>query len=312
VAVETARTGLTLPALDFTAPLAGDSLLLVTYYAFWAVPIIAACALLGRVVLSPPSPTVRAEWALAAGLLVMAVLANMSFLRANLAARFGDGVVPIVLLAACTGGYASVWTSALARRTATALSFLLVALMLGAAYSFSDVAHELDTSGLSDSWEKTTRRYEAVRAELRELPPPSWSVTGATGPLRAAGYVARCTAPDDHLLVTGALNEITVLARRRFAAGQAMFKSSMYTSDRDQRRALTKLEQQSVPIVLADAREVGDDFLSDYPLVAEYLSEHYRQAGTIGVDGEPGFAVFADRRRTPVRLDSQLGLPCFL
>jgi hypothetical protein len=91
-----------------------------------------------------------------------------------------------------------------------------------------------------------------------------------------------------------------------------MFKSSMYTSDRDQRRALTKLEQQSVPVVLADAREVGDDFLSDYPLVAEYLSEHYRQAGTIGVDGEPGFVVFADRRRTPVRLDSQLGLPCFL
>jgi hypothetical protein len=312
VAAEKARTQLSLPALDPASPLAGESLLLVTYYVFWAVPVIAACALAGRMFLSLASPTARTERALTVGLLMMGVLVNMSFLRANLAERFGDGAAPIVLLAASAVGGASAWTSVMAKRTATVLPFLLVIQMLGAAHAFSEVARELDTSGLSDSWEKTTRRYQAVRTELSALPPATWSGAGATATLRAAAYIARCTAADDYLLVTGAIHEIPVLARRRFAAGQAMFKLSLYTSERDQRRAIAKLEQQSVPIVLADARELeGDDFLSDYALVANYLAKNYQQAGTIVVDGEPGFVVFIDQRRRPIRADSELGLPCF-
>ena len=47
-----------------------------------------------------------------------------------------------------------------------------------------------------------------------------------------------------------------------------MFKLSLYTSEHDQRRALAQLEQQSVPIVLADDREFGEGFLDDYPLFA--------------------------------------------
>ena len=92
--------------------------------------------------------------------------------------------------------------------------------------------------------------------------------------MKAAGYIARCTTPDDRLLVTGAIHEIPVLARRRFAGGQAMFKLSLYTSERDQRRALAKLEQQSVPIVLADDREFGEGFLDDYPLFATTPRDH--------------------------------------
>ena len=311
VAVERSRTELRLPSLDLAAPFTGESLLLVTYYVFWAVPVVAACALIGRMVASTTSATERMDRALVAGLLVMGVLVNMSFLRANLAARFGDAIVPLVLLAACTVGGASVWRSATARRLAITLSFVLVAQMLAAAYSFSDIALELDTSGLSDSWGKTARRYATARADLRGLPPDTWPATGASAAMKAAGYIARCTTPDDRLLVTGAIHEIPVLARRRFAAGQAMFKLSLYTSERDQRRALAKLEQQSVPIVLADAREFGDGFLDDYPLLSQHLASSYRHAGTITVEGEPGFVVFVARRREPVHVDSELGLPCF-
>jgi hypothetical protein len=309
VAAEQTRTQLSLPALDSASPLAGESLLLVTYYVFWAVPVVVVCALAGRMLLA--YPTARTERALTMGLLVMGVLVNMSFLRANLAERFGDVAAPIVLLAACMVGGAASWPSVLARGTATILPFILVIQMLGAAFAFSDVARELDTSGLSDSWEKTTRRYHDVRTDLRALPPAAW-YAATTGTLRAAAYIARCTAADDYLLVTGAINEIPVLARRRFAAGQPMFKLSLYTSDRDQHRAIAKLEQQSVPIVLADARELEeDDFLSDYALVADYLAKNYQQAGIIVVDGEPGFVVFVDRRRQPIRADPELGLPCF-
>jgi hypothetical protein len=311
VAVERARTQLYLPSLDLAAPFSGESLLLVTYYAFWAVPAVAGAAWIARFVRQSSSRLSVAERAAGAGLLAMAILANMSFLRANLAERFGDAAVPVVLLAAWTVGTAAAWTSPVARGWVTLVPVLLLIQMFVAAYAFSDVRRELDTSGLSDSVGKISRRYAAVRDELRALPPASWQNTAPSGVLAAAAYVAQCTSPDDRILVTGPTHEVPVLARRRFAAGQAMFKLSLYTSERDQERALARLEQQSVPLVLADIREFEGGFLSDYPLIARHLAEHYREAGTIDVDEEPRLRVFVDARRTPSRLDARFGLPCF-
>jgi hypothetical protein len=312
VAVERARTQLSLPSLDLAAPLSGDSLLLVTYWAFWAVPAVAAVAWAVGLLARSPERLSATERATGAGLLVMVILANMSFLRANLAERFGDAAAPMVLLAAWTAGTAAAWTPPAARVVAVLVPALLLAQMAAAAYDFSDVRRELDTSGLSDSWGKIARRYFAVRNELGRLPPLTWTGSGEpSGVMAAAAYVAQCTSPDDRVLVTGPTHEVPVLARRRFAAGQAMFKLSLYTSERDQQRALAHLEQQSVPLVLADVREFEGGFLSDYPLVARHLEQHYREAGTIDVDEEPRLRVFADARRAPVRLDPRFGLPCF-
>lgn len=312
VAVERARTQLFLPAFDLTAPLSGESLLLVTYCAFWAVPVVAAAAWLARAVMPSRSRFSASERAAGAGLLTMAILANMSFLRANLAERFGDAAVPVALLAAWTVGTAAAWTSPAARATVALIPALLLVQMFAAAYDFSDLRRELDTSGLSDSWGKISRRYATVRDDLRGLPPATWQGhAGESGVLGAAGYVARCTSPDDRILVTGPTHEIPVLARRRFAAGQAMFKLSLYTSEQDQQRALGRLEQQSVPMVLADAREFDGGFLSDYPLIARHLAERYREAGTIDVDEEPRLRIFVDAHRDPVRRDERFGLPCF-
>src|SRR5688572_18187446 len=312
VAVERARTELFLPALDLAAPFFGESLLLVTYCAFWSVPVVAAAVWFARAAMSSRSRCSPSERATGAGLLVMAILANMSFLRANLAERFGDAAVPVVLLAAWTVGTAAAWTSPAARATVAVIPALLLVQMFAAAYDFSDVRRELDTSGLSDSWGKISRRYAAVRDDLRRLPPATWQSDGnESGILGAAGYVARCTSPDDRILVTGPTHEIPVLARRRFAAGQAMFKLSLYTSEQDQKRALARLERQSVPMVLADVREIDGGFLSDYPLVAGHLAERYREAGTIDVDEEPRLRIFVDARREPVRRDARFALPCF-
>ena len=147
----------------------------MTYYAFWAVPVVAAAAWARSrcraVAVRDSAPSERAA---GAGLLAMAVLANMSFLRANLAERFGDAAVPVVLLAAWTVGTAAAWTSPAARAAVALIPALLLVQMFAAAYDFSDVRRELDTSGLSDSWGKITRRYAAVRDELRGLPPATW------------------------------------------------------------------------------------------------------------------------------------------
>ena len=148
MAVERARTQLFLPDLDLAAPFSGESLLLVTYYAFWAVPAVAVAAWAARFVQPSPSRLSAAERAAGAGLLAMAILANMSFLRANLAERFGDAAVPIVLLAAWTAGTAAAWTSPVARGWVTLVPALLLIQIFVAAYAFSDVRRELDTSGL--------------------------------------------------------------------------------------------------------------------------------------------------------------------
>jgi hypothetical protein len=308
VAVEQGRTNLRLPAIDASMPLAPANLEVAGYYAFWAMPVVAAAVLLAGVV---PAPRLtREERATAFALLVMAVLANMSFLRANLAERFGDAVVATALLAAWVAGAAMLWQSTLVRHLIAIVPALLLVAAIVVNVMLSEVGRELDTSGLADSWEQTARRYGAVRDELRRIPPVNWTDGDARGTLVAARYVAECTQPADRLLGIGPVHEVHVFARRHPAAGQPMFKLSLYTSVPFQRRALDRLREQSVPIVIADVEEYGyfDDL---YPFVAEYLTRHYREAGSIDVDGQPRFRVLVAADRKPMRADPVLGLPCF-
>jgi len=102
--------------------------------------------------------------------------------------------------------------------------------------------------------------------------------------------------------------EFHVFARRRFAGGQASVSMGLYTSPADQQRAIARLREQSVPIVLAEASRFQSEFIWTYPLLARYIADRYRQAGTI----DDRFLVFVDAKRTPRRADPYSGLPCFL
>jgi hypothetical protein len=309
VEVTRSRENLTLPPFDLSRPFSHESLELVTYDAFWAVPMIAAAALLACLGWWGGPRLTRDERATGVGLLVMVVLANLAFLRANLAERFGDAVVAVALLAAWVAGTGALWRSAVVRRLVVIVPVVLLLEALAANYMLSDVGRELDTSGLSDSWAEIQRRYNVVRDELRRVPPVAWT-DADVGTLVAARYVAECTRPDDRLLGIGPVHEIHVYARRRFAAGQAMFKLSLYTSEAFQRRALDRLARESVPVVIADVEELG--YLDDlYPLVARHLAERYRDAGAIDVDGRPRLRVLVAADREPTRMDPVLGLPCF-
>ena len=64
-------------------------------------------------------------------------------------------------------------------------------------------------------------------------------------------------------------------------------------------------------MILAETRDFNDGFLADYPLVARYVTERYRDAGTIDVDEEPRLRVFVNAQRQPTRQHARLGLPCF-
>lgn len=305
--VEMARTELKLTALDLLPP-SGDALLAVTYYTFWALVVMAAVVVAVRMrerLVAFPSD----QRAIAFGLLAVAILVNVFFLRANLSQRFGDAVVPVVLIAAWTVGVSGAFARRAVRSTLAAVPLILLGSVLVSAWSFGDVSTKLRVGGLSDSWEAAEERFIAVRSELSGLPPDAWSE--ADGTLVAARYLAECTEPDDHVLVAAYAPEIPVFARRRFAAGQPTVSLSMYTSEDDQRRALERLEQQSVPVILGDARGYDDEFVDDYPLLARYIERAYIRAGTMAVDDDRGYLVFTRADRSPRRVDPYFGLPCF-
>ena len=309
--LETGRTELRLPQFALSSMLSGDGLLMLTYYAFWAVLLAAAAMLAIRGVMPGGPRLAPAERATAVGLLALAVIVNVFFLRANLGQRLGDAVVPFVLLAAWSIGAASSLTARRIRVLATLVPGVLLLSTFAAACSFGDVASKLVTAGISDSWDETVRRFEVVRSDLARLPPITWQPDAAEGTLTAARYIAECTSPTDYLLVGAYAPEIGVFARRRFAGGQGTVSLSFYTSDVDQRRTLARLKRQSVPIILADAREFEEGFASDYPLLAQHLADEYREAGTIVVDEEPRFRVFVKADRQPSGVDAYFGLPCF-
>jgi hypothetical protein len=311
VVAERTRTPLILPDFDTSALWSPENMELVTYNVFWGVSALAVLVLFAGLSGSKGVRLSAEHRATGLGILALAVLVTMSFLRANLAERFGDAAVAVVLLAAWIAGVAPLWVSPAMRRVMLVLPILLLLEVLGASYILADTTRELDTSGLSDSWGKIVRRYGEVRAQLGGLPPTAWSNLDANDPMRAARYLAECTAPDDRVLVIGPIHEIPVLARRHFAAGQAMFKLSLYLSEADQERALARLQQQSVPVVIADAGDFDEGFVSDYPLVAKHVASHYRDAGSIDVDHEPRYRIFVTSDREPARTDPVSGLPCF-
>ena len=200
-ALEARRTELQLPTLASLASLNGESLVGLTYYAFWAIMAVATAVLAWRAFASAASPLTPEDRGFAVGLLAMAVVSNEFLLRDGLNGRFGDAVIPVAVLAAWSTGAAHPITLPVARRLATLLPLVLLLFMFGASWMFGDVARTLDTTGLTASWEEITRQFARVRENLLGLPPRDWSDVDAQGTIAAARYVAECTSPDEYLLV---------------------------------------------------------------------------------------------------------------
>ena len=288
----------------------GGSLEVLTYYGLWSTAAVAAAVLAWRVLASSEPRLTREERGFGVGLLVMAVVTSEFLLRDPLVARLSDVVVPVAVLGGWSIATAQAISLPVVRRLATLLASFLLLFMVGASWVFMGIGSTLTDSGLTSSPQRVAQEFRRVHDNLLQLPPTDWSNVDARGSMAAARYVAECTSPDDYLLIAGDAPEITVFARRRFAAGQGVFAKVWYASEADQRRALTRLASQSVPIVLADARLFETDFVLSYPLLAQHVADHYRPVGTIADESRP-FLVFVEARREPRRLDPDLGLPCF-
>lgn len=299
------------PVVRLSAPLDASSLVAFTYYVFWLMPALAL--LVARAgAHGPPAENDRSRQlarGVGAALMAMAPVANYFFLRANLPARFGDAVVPIVLLAAWMAGAAGGWRTATARALGLAVPALLLALMFGSFLQVNSIRQELTTGGITISPQAAAQRLQYVRQVLRGLPPVEWVGHNDAGALAVARYVAECTSPTDHVLIGTYADFVAYFARRHFAAGQGVFAHGLYVTERDQRLALERLGRQSVPVAITSPRY--EDFAKDYPLVARHVSERYADMGVVTAEGAPFVRVLVDKTRQPRRTDPVLGLPCF-
>jgi hypothetical protein len=305
--IESSRTTLRFPVIDVSMPFGETSLVAFTYYAFWLAPVVALVMLAIRARAGRATPVERGT---VAALVALALAVNVFFLRSNLAARFGDAVVPVAILAAWMAGTSSDRASRPARIVGWAAPAALLVALTVSAYFYVGARTDLVNSGVTTSLAETRVHFHEAQALLRQQPPASWADDEGDGRLRAARYLAECTGPDDRVLVAAYAPEVMVFAHRAFAGGQPTVSLGLYVSDVEQKRTLARLQEQSVPVVLV-TKDYEDTFAGDYPLLARHLADRYREAGVISASDGGGFRVLVETNRPPRGSDPVSGLPCF-
>jgi len=118
-------------------------------------------------------------------------------------------------------------------------------------------------------------------------------------------YVSDCSAPGDHLLVSGPTPyHVGYYARRPVAGGHLYWHDGWRSDSMREAQSLALLQKQSVPFALSTDRNVLDD-LQPYPRIRAYVAEHY-----VEIPGTHG-RVLMDKRSVPVRRFGRLRLSCF-
>jgi hypothetical protein len=295
----------------FTVPLLTETNAAVWLYdVFLLLPLVAGIVLARHVARGTVDGTRAAKLV---GAIVLSVFFNVFLIRGNLDSRLPDVVVPAAVLMA--------WMLSLcrpARRAAAtrrSLTSVIAAVALAASVGLavnvyaSPMTHLARTELLSGP-RRTQGHLLAVLRELGGSPLDAYAGSGAPGLPRLTRYLARCTEPADHLLVTGYRPEVYFYANRRFAGGIVAFHANLGAAPRDQQLIVDRLRHQQVPIVVEPLDDT--EITTVYPIVATYLESRYLMAAasTFGADG-PVFRVLVDRARQPSHVDPELGLPCF-
>jgi hypothetical protein len=280
-----------------------------TWWLYWVMVLIPIAALLlligpaGR--RAPPWTQERAKVAVLA---VLTLVLHYRLVRGNVAGRFGDIAVPIAILFA--------WSLAAAFRTPrlrrVVLGAAAITVALGTAAVLARSSGELvRNSGLLDGLEAASRDGRIVTRILeRTWPLEDWT-EDTTGQIGLARYLNACTAPDDRVLITGFWPPVYGLAQRGFAGGRLDLRGGFYDTPRDQQLTVARLQRQSVPIVIGPPAEGVDDFLREFPLVAEYVYREYRHAGDVDLGGDLRFGLLVHGRALPQGTYAPLSLPCF-
>jgi hypothetical protein len=247
-----------------------------------------------------------------AAIAVLAVVMNLGFIRTPLVARLPDACVPAALLGAWLIGLAFDTRATTARRAALTAATVLVAMTAAAVVVMADVPGELNRAGILNRSGALSERIADLSARLRKTRPEGNHVPSRNSEalLPFFGYLDRCSSPGDRIVMTGLQPDVFVMANRGFAAGQMAFRPSFYDTPADQRKAIARMQSQSVPFVIV-ALEEEQGFRGSLPLVAAYVDQHYEPLAHIPVSDTRGLQIFVEKGRRATRTDAGTGWPCF-
>ena len=298
-----------------------DNLVAWMFYAEIVLPLLALALIWGsRAACRPAWPHARAKLTIVA---VLALVLDAFFLRSPLEARLADPSVPLAILVAwlCLA-LPQVLRPSQWRWPAGApgWGFAAAALVVAAPVAFTlasgmswDFHRRLDKAGLTERAGKGFERASGAARQLRDDWRLETWLTRKDRPdlLNLSLYVNACTKPGDRVLMQAYMPQVLAMARRAFAGGHADLRPGFFGTDDAQRLTVSRLERQSVPIILFEADQEFANFRKRFPLVFAYVDAHYRPAGVRRFDGRFGTTLYVRKDLTPTGTWAPLDWPCY-
>ena len=247
-----------------------------------------------------------------AAIAVTAIVSNLGFIRTPLSARLPDASVLPALLGAWLIGVAFDARVTVTRRIAISVAAIVFALTARAVSVIADVPGELNRAGVLNRPGAMTDRIADLSTRLRKTMPAGSHVPSRNSEalLPFFAYIERCSSPNDRLVMTGLWPDVFVLANRGFAGGQMAYRPAFYAAEKDQRKAIARMQSQSVPFVIV-ALEEETGFRGALPLIAAYVDTHYEPLALIPVPQTRGLQIYVERGRRAAGRDEATGWPCF-
>ena len=260
--------------------------------------------------------------------IVMCFVIHQGLIRESPDSRLPDVAAPTMVLAAWTTAAAfrratatrapaarraSLAIAAGRTRLATAAGVLVASVWLVTLWSatvLGETGERISASGLL-AGPATMKSRSADLMRLTHGRPIDWyAPVGSAGVQGLTRYVLDCTHLTDRLLVAWFEPQIFFYAERPFAGGQAYLDPGWHSSPADQALTIARMRAQQVPIVLTSASwEPG--FHEGFPLIHQYVQEHYVEAARSTFGGDREYAVFVNRAAKPRRQYEPLNLPCY-
>ena len=287
-------------------PLSGPEAWL--FWMFWSVAMVSAAVAARRLV------TGRERWkgesAAVAGVAVVAILVNASFLRESLAVRVSDAIVPAALLGAWLLGlcWVGTWRNRLSQRAVQLATVVALVVTGSSAARVAGFTGQYEDSGIPQGLAGIRGHagevLQLLRSPHRQDVPSRYSL--ALRPFFE--YIDRCTSPSDRLIVTGEFPDVLVLAGRRFAGDGIVF-GSWYSSIAHQDRTIARLQADPALFVL----HMGDydSFRTKYGQVDAYVTSNYQPMTEVPVDQGGTIQILVEKSRASTGVDASTGWPCF-
>lgn len=255
----------------------------------------------------------REEAAVVGALVIVCAVIEVALVRGSPESRLPDVAAPMSALGAwVTARWIHRDSRAHAGRpkgrlAAAAIAWLVI---LWSCSTFGHAVASLEASGLVEGPGAVWQRIHDTSRSLRRRPIDAWAPEGSTGIRALTRYVHECTAPADRVLALHFLPELFFYSERGFAGGQVYLLIDWHSSVRDQRLTVARLSSERVPVVIVDV-STRDLVWAHFPVVADYVGEHYVQVAESTFGGDTEYSVLTDRRLTSSSTYERLGLPCY-